>query len=361
MKSFVACLVLLASSGLCLAAPASEDKDERSLSLFTVVNFENTDCDTTDGQKGKCYNTEECTAKGGTTSGNCASGFGVCCVVTLAACGGDVTHNSTYVANEGFTTTSTTGVTTAVTCEYKVKYLNTDICQLRLEFQTFELKVAGEGNLANAATDTFAATSPSGSSPPRITGLNSARHMYVETSRSTTEPTLTFNIKAGAAARWNVRVDQIECSNTNKAPAGCTQYFTAATGTVNSYNFRTMGTVNELTEQSTTICIRQGANSCTVQYTAASDTSFIVGATDADAEVNTCAIAALYIPRVEGTFGSGSVCQGTFSGTQDSTVDSAVIQRAPFILTHKTPTNDAGTDYTAALSGFRLDYSQLGC
>ena len=51
------------------------------LSLFSVVQFKNNECTATSGLTGVCYSSTECTDNGGSASGNCASGFGVCCIV----------------------------------------------------------------------------------------------------------------------------------------------------------------------------------------------------------------------------------------------------------------------------------------
>jgi len=370
MKSFIffpsLALLLLASLEAAgsaePAAPASQ-KDARLLSLFAIVNFENDDCVAVDGgtatgNLGKCYTSTECTSKGGVARGNCAAGFGTCCVVTIAACGGTVDKNSTYIANLGFTTTSTTGVTTAETCTYTVNYCNDQICQLRLDFQTFDLKVGADGLVTGA--DRMTVTGPTGKNPPVITGLNTGYHMYVETGTSATATTIAVQVTAGTAARWNIRVDQIECSNLAKAPTGCTQYFTATAGTITSYNFQT-GSPNELTSQNLAICIRAGPSNCRIQYTATSATSFIVGAATAGAETTTCDEAAVVIPRAivsdpAVTKWGGFVCHETFSSTDGTTTDGAIVQEAPFLISYR-----SDSDATASLTGFSLDYVQQGC
>ena len=49
-------------------------------SIFQLVRFQNGACDTTEtGVEGTCFTPSECTAKGGTASGTCASSFGMCC------------------------------------------------------------------------------------------------------------------------------------------------------------------------------------------------------------------------------------------------------------------------------------------
>ena len=54
-----------------------------SLGLFAVVEFPNDECTTAldANVKGICMNSDECTTRGGTSDGNCASGFGTCCRV----------------------------------------------------------------------------------------------------------------------------------------------------------------------------------------------------------------------------------------------------------------------------------------
>ena len=48
-------------------------------SLFSIVQFPNQECTGLVTDFGTCYTSGECSAKGGTASGNCAAGFGVCC------------------------------------------------------------------------------------------------------------------------------------------------------------------------------------------------------------------------------------------------------------------------------------------
>jgi hypothetical protein len=50
------------------------------LSLFTIVSFKNAPCTSGTGNNGTCYSSSDCTRLGGTASGSCASGFGVCCL-----------------------------------------------------------------------------------------------------------------------------------------------------------------------------------------------------------------------------------------------------------------------------------------
>ena len=58
---------------------------------------------------------------GGTASGSCASGFGVCCTLT-GRCGGSTSVNNTYFAADG---------SEASPCSFKVCKASEDICQIR--------------------------------------------------------------------------------------------------------------------------------------------------------------------------------------------------------------------------------------
>ena len=48
-------------------------RNEKVLSVFNVVTFPNAACGATNGFNGTCYTSSECTSKGGTASGSCAS------------------------------------------------------------------------------------------------------------------------------------------------------------------------------------------------------------------------------------------------------------------------------------------------
>ena len=78
-------------------------------SLFNVVSFKNEGCRSNSGttgisgvnRNGTCYTSSQCRNKGGSASGSCASGFGVCCLFTVQS-GGTISENCTYIQNPGF-------------------------------------------------------------------------------------------------------------------------------------------------------------------------------------------------------------------------------------------------------------------
>merc|ERR1712119_27387 len=100
------CLVTMRTSthvlGLLLAAltlslslateqqPSSvKSRDGKAFSLFSIVQFPNQQCTGASSSTtyGTCYTSSECSAKGGSADGNCAAGFGVCCVIYTTTCG----------------------------------------------------------------------------------------------------------------------------------------------------------------------------------------------------------------------------------------------------------------------------------
>ena len=49
------------------------------VNIFSVVRFPNKVC-AGDSYNGTCYSSSECSTRGGSTSGTCAGGYGVCCI-----------------------------------------------------------------------------------------------------------------------------------------------------------------------------------------------------------------------------------------------------------------------------------------
>merc|ERR1712193_15128 len=78
-------------------------RNNRAIGIFNVVKFPNDACDSSStSMNGTCYTSEECSSKGGTASGECAEGYGVCCVLTVD-CGGSTSENGTYLSQAAST------------------------------------------------------------------------------------------------------------------------------------------------------------------------------------------------------------------------------------------------------------------
>jgi len=333
-------------------------RDKRVLSLFSVVTFKNNECTASNGLTGTCYSSTDCSDLGGTTSGNCASGFGVCCIIEIAACGGTVSQNSTYVSNSGYPSTISS---TAQTCTYTVNYCSTNICQLRLDFTNLVLETTNGA----VTTDYLTVNGPTDVDPPAIAGTNTGYHMYVETARSTTATTVAVTTASATstAQSWRIRVSQIDCESTMLAPESCTQYFTTDSGTIYSYGYP-----EELQSQRMTACIRANANKCSVDYSAAGGTSpdtFEVGSAIATSENTACATSVVLINNANVGTGSsgtgpagatGAVCNSVFAAIQGTAADGVIKQTsAPFFITHLSETSSL-----SGFEGFKLNYVQNG-
>ena len=146
------------------------------------------------GSYGTCYSATECEALGGSSLGLCASGFGVCCTFS-GGCGGTTAINNTYFTGSDSGTSP---------CQFSVCKVSSDVCQIRLNFDTFEisqpstavLPTANTASLAGQRTQCleaqfrlvfvvekrlrdFCSVTAPGPAPPLICGSNKGHHMIV--------------------------------------------------------------------------------------------------------------------------------------------------------------------------------------
>lgn len=274
MKILYFCIGLMCCGGI-RAENVTEGtkRNEKALSLFTVVQFPNTVCDSsTVGRNGTCYTANECNLKGGSSGGTCASGFGVCCVFERG-CGAAIAENNTY-----FTTSSFTG---GSSCSLKVCKCSTNVCQLRLDFETFVLSdpvtatditigptaanTIGLNRLGNCDTDSFQVTVPGGKATPKLCGINSGQHIYVPASDECNDINTIIGSSGATTRSLSVKVAQVECTSKSRAPNGCLQYFTAAADTIQSFNYQSGDGVH-LADQDYTTCIRSARTTCAICY-----------------------------------------------------------------------------------------------
>merc|ERR1712048_1230616 len=267
--------LLLAVLSLSLASnpEPSQTKDERAgkaFSLFSIVQFPNQQCtgSSSSSTYGTCYTSSECSAKGGSADGNCAAGFGVCCVIYSSTCGTSISTNTTYIWNPGYPSSYTPS--SAGSCTFSISKASDDVCQLRLDFQTFSGFVTS--TTAGSCYDTLAMAGQTGVDPPSICGTNTGYHMYTEfgaTSTDTITMTLTWGSSGYTTAKtYNILARQISCTASWKAPTDCTQYFTGVSGSVLSYSYGQL-----LNSMYYTNCIRTEAGYCSIQWKQSTTTS----------------------------------------------------------------------------------------
>ncbi|KAK2576364.1 hypothetical protein KPH14_005713 [Odynerus spinipes] len=238
---------------------ASSNREKRLFPLFTVVRFDNNACGGLNGENGTCIAASECSQRGGISSGVCANGYGVCCIVMIS-CGQTSNDNNTYFVNPNYPS-SFDGTES---CQLTLSKSHPDVCQFRLDFVQFVIR--GPEPINNLCTyDQFIV---SGGNPvPTICGNNNDNHMYIDVGIGQTNPvTLTFVTSGSSFARsWKVRISQIRCSTIYKAEEGCLQYFTGVSGQIKSFNFDPTSGL-QLSNQDYSICIRMERNFCGIQY-----------------------------------------------------------------------------------------------
>jgi len=354
-----------------------EKRTDRMFSLFNVVKFTNSPCQAKSSAylQGVCFTDTECYDRGGTEDGNCASGFGRCCVFRNSACGSTVSENCTFLENYGYPA----AFDGTSPCAQTVNRMQTDICQIRLDFvnmvlgnpaaATGECDAAGD-NLVIAA----GATNLLGpSTPPTLCGTNTGQHVYVDAGTATAAATLTFTLAAASTATWRIKVSQIECSSEYRPPNGCLQYFMGLRNTVSSFNFGNgagdCAPNCDLSDQDYNVCFKPEKGMCGLQYvenTAANQApsdAFSLGAVNAGGLTTgaNCGNGGLQIPVSTADFAvtNGIYC-GTFLGGNAASTLAGVVKGATGSFMFRHYVNAAATP-TEAVSGFSIDVSQVPC
>lgn len=374
--------LILLSAVLVLVSPAaglgnrvnqtSGTRGGKVFSLFSIVQFPNQACTSASSTTtfGTCFTSSECSTAGGTADGNCAAGFGVCCVISTATCGTTLSSNTSYVRNSGYPSSYTP--TSTSTCVFTVNKVSADICQLRLDFQTFS--GLATSTTAGDCTDYLTAAGQTGVNPPAICGTNTGYHMYTEFGNKEDDSiTLTMTYGSTTTAKtYNILTRQISCNAAWKAPTDCVQYFTGKTGTITSYNF---AGAQFLQAQYYSNCIRTEQGFCRIQYRETAGTtpdSFLIanGQTAGKDEVTGCPAGFLFIPNLSPDgitplpipdsaqeFRSIS-CGGAFAINGKTVSVQLTTAQHPFIVGVYT---DTTTALTSPTTGFSLDYTQLAC
>merc|ERR1719483_1893628 len=259
----------------------SEGRDSKLLPIFQVVRFPNDICGGT-SRNGTCYTAEECSTKGGTNDGTCASGFGVCCIFALS-CGGSASENQTYLVQSSVTTLTSP-------CSYTICPCSSNICRIRFDFTTMVLASAVAGTAVAVATaanslngqligdcvdDQFSISGGLSGGTPTICGTNTGYHMIIDADPSgNTCHKALFNIggTTTTSRSWDVRITQYACGDTDSSGwPGCLQYYTASASTIQNFGFpptisEVTAGVTHLSNQHYDICIRRASGYCYICY-----------------------------------------------------------------------------------------------
>jgi len=350
MRSIAGILLLVINCSLfCgadpIEAPVEEvqyDRDGKALPVFQVVKFPNDVC-AGGTRNGTCYTAEECSTKGGTSDGSCASGFGVCCTFALA-CGGSSSENQTYIIQASATTFATNP------CTYSICPCSTNICRIRYDFDTFVIAQPTQGTtsgtsvitmndaIGDCTTDQMFISSGSGAgSSPVICGTNTKYHMIIDNPPGDTDcQTVNFNLGGDTTVSrsWSIRVTQYACGDTDSSGwPGCLQYYTSTANNIQSFNFPAEATTltqsaTHLQNQEYDICIRRGSGFCWICYSEAHQ------ALPADANIDQVSFGVSISPDIAIKSRVGTLCTDDWIEIPGANSDAiATIQAATGVAT----------------------------
>ncbi|TRY74631.1 hypothetical protein TCAL_15613, partial [Tigriopus californicus] len=179
--------------------PLEFQREKRLFSLFNIVQFRNDPCQALSSSitGGTCLSAQECSSQGGTMDGNCAAGFGVCCIFAVIGCSGIVTKNCTYVrifAKSGKIYRDFTILTAVLTTQFI----------FRLDFGSITMiplgTLPGEcGGTGDALTVRSPHSGSQSAFPPPVCGTLTGQHRFCsvqfkETDIATPDP---FDLDAG--------------------------------------------------------------------------------------------------------------------------------------------------------------------
>jgi len=268
--------------------PAAEseagDREGKLFSIFQIVKFNNDACDAIDGTMGTCYTASECTANGGEERGNCASGFGVCCVAVVDPCNTNtVSLNNSYIVNPGYPGDTASGSSTCTgsgvarsgrtagstaTYSWNLTKASTDIVQFRLDFEVVELSAPMMGDCTNdTLTITGADPVTMKNLPTNLCGVLTGQHIYLSVKTSSAVQ-LTIKLASVGSQKFKILLRQYDSTQTeNLAPRGCLQYYRDLAGTIASFN-SAGGSPELLNDHMYSICIAQNDDYCDVALTA---------------------------------------------------------------------------------------------
>merc|ERR1739838_1189506 len=309
----------------------------------------------TPSMSGVCVTSEECSNSGdtiATASGNCASGFGVCCMRRIVA-PGSITQDLTHIQNEDFPAAEAAlrGAVAPPATDRAVNIMGgADICAIKVEFITVQLNnpsdvgVCGEERIS---VTTPARNPGAGFGVENLCGVLTGQHIFVDVAPAVGAMAMTLNIDTSGVSfdrMWKILVRQIQCDDVNRPPGGCLQYHTGLSGQLTSFNGARTGDAHQMIQnQNYKICIKRAAGMCGVTYREATSgagtiDSFNLGAADTPTQ-------AIIIQPM------GLLCGGKLSSASNEIVPGPVAGGFDVRVVQTNTDTQAG-------SGFNLVYTQ---
>jgi len=268
-----AIIILLASMA---SALPSEEKQPRSFSIFSVVAFPNNECTTQmNGMKGVCLTEEECASRtGGSASGNCASGFGVCCFTMINTGGSTITTNVTYIQNTEFPAANTPAAGSAAQNFNFMLNGGSNIKSIRLDFDAFQFdQPAATGICTNDVVGLVQGSGLFTGVNSELCGTSTGQHVYLDHgSNGGAAINIGYNLNAvnTNGRTWKILVRYLEDGNPSLPTQGCLQWFTGTSGVIKSFNAENGANVGMLLANTDyKACIRMEKGMNCVAYTEA--------------------------------------------------------------------------------------------
>merc|ERR1719150_1174301 len=367
-------IFLLFTVSMILAKEQPDNRSGKIFSLFNVIQFKNDPCISSStlstgqstNRNGTCFSESECSNKGGSAKGGCASGFGVCCVFLYSSTSNTISYNDSYLQNPGFPSAFT-----STKC-------SNNICWLRLDFEqnTIEAPSVTTEASGGLCVDSMTVTTNTGQVIPTICGANNGEHIYIDIGAANSDTaTVAFTIGTTSSTSriWDIKVAQIPCGVNYAPPDGCLQYQTGLTGRFSSFNWADTTTAVHLASQTQNLCIRQEAGYCCVQYqtcstSTAPSSAFAVTTNKPAAETTNCSEDYVLIEGASDCGGGASanafskLCGQIFAIADAAIADQVVCDcTQPFALNFVTDATADDTANTIISQGVCLDYTQIAC
>ncbi|XP_034838431.1 uncharacterized protein [Maniola hyperantus] len=309
LVNFSTLLYLFTISQYCVADVIRTPRQQGPASIFTTGNGEQ--CLGNDRSTGGvCLSRNQCNTQGGKALGFCGV-FATCC--SLNAC--DIRTNTKVAV---FINPPLDKESSGLECSYNIEIANNNVCQMRIDFETFNLAppttVEPVENVTKrpgymCKNDIFRVTNLHGNSEslPSLCGDNSGQHLYVRVNASINDRSVRLDFKLAdrisqpnlPQATWKIKVTQLECFNTLGkyrdgildaitaalpatpftttadrdeyliAPPGCLQYYPDRSGFFESFNYN-RGSGPYIANLQYATCFKRSSDVCGIKLTAAS-------------------------------------------------------------------------------------------
>ncbi|XP_019874066.1 uncharacterized protein LOC109602179 [Aethina tumida] len=220
---------------------------------------------------GVCQNPSLCMLSGGKPNGICGV-LSTCCTYE-SSCGKVTSQKVSYFQRSNVDQNSRE-------CKYEVVLLNPNVCQVRLDFEHFNLAPAIErGNASRCDSDRLLIY-PNIYNIPELCGNNDNQHVYVHINQTTGTKKLVLDMitLSNKSPSWKIKITQLECPgilNTDDmasdfnllAPLGAIQYHTNVNGELKSFGYDTNRNLNSYTSnENYAIAFKRTASVCGIKF-----------------------------------------------------------------------------------------------